>query len=67
MDLFNQCWKCGQKIENGRTVHFLACPSVRYTVTFGSSQRAFLTEYHADQFMRALTLNGTQATLRIET
>lgn len=40
---------------------------MRYTVTFERSKRVFFTAYHAEQFMRALTLNGTQATLRIET
>lgn len=30
-----------------------------WTVRFGSSCHRFYTDYHRDQFTRALTLNGT--------
>lgn len=35
----------------------------QWIVQFGNSRTAFYTEYHAEQFMRALRLNGTQYTL----
>ena len=35
------------------------CPI--WAVWFGTSVRLYFTEYHADQMMRALRLNGTQA------
>ena len=31
----------------------------KYIVKFGSSARVYYTEHHADQFCRALDLNGT--------
>ena len=34
-----------------------------WTVTFGSSSYTFYTWYHADQFERALKLNGTAYTI----
>ena len=37
-----------------------------YRIRFGSSVRIYHTWYHADQFMRALDLNGTLWTLVIE-
>jgi hypothetical protein len=38
----------------------------RYIITFGGSVRIFYTDYHADQFCRALDLNRTSYTLRVE-
>lgn len=30
-----------------------------WTITFGKSKRVYYTHYHAEQFARALSLNGT--------
>jgi len=35
-----------------------------YTVVFGSCRVVFYTLYHAEQFMRALELNGTPCGLQ---
>lgn len=35
-----------------------------YTVAFGGSVHHFYTQYHAEQFVRALTLNGTPCVMR---
>jgi hypothetical protein len=35
-----------------------------YAVTFGTSTRVFATKYHAEQFARALSMNGTQHTIK---
>ena len=37
----------------------------RYIVTFGKAMSIFYTDYHAEQFCRALDLNRTPYTLRI--
>ncbi len=37
----------------------------RWIVTFGKCRYAFYTEYHAEQFARALRLNGTAYTLEV--
>jgi hypothetical protein len=34
-----------------------------WIVKFGTSTHRFWTEYHADQFARALRLNGTPCTI----
>ena len=31
----------------------------RWIIRFGTSKRVYYTEYHADQFCRALAMNGT--------
>ena len=36
-----------------------------YRITFGKSTEILYTYYHAEQFMRALRLNGTACTLEI--
>lgn len=35
-----------------------------WRITFGSSQRVFYTAYHAEQFARALDLNGTEYSMQ---
>jgi hypothetical protein len=35
----------------------------KWLITFGKSERVFYTLYHAEQFARALRLNGTEFTL----
>lgn len=36
---------------------------LNFVVLFGKSARWFATNYHAEQFKRALTLNGTRCEL----
>lgn len=38
---------------------------MRIEVAFGSCRFVFYTLYHAEQFMRALRLNGTECTVRV--
>jgi hypothetical protein len=35
----------------------------KYIITFGTSRRVFYTDYHMEQFCRALDLNGTSYTM----
>lgn len=36
-----------------------------WRIKFGMSRRIFYTEYHAEQFCRALALNGTPYTVEV--
>lgn len=37
----------------------------RWLISFGTSHRVYYTAYHADQFARALHLNGTDYVLTV--
>jgi hypothetical protein len=37
----------------------------RWIVRFGTSVHMYYTEHHAEQFMRALRLNGTEFTVEV--
>lgn len=54
MTFGGRCLNCGYE------------PKVKtWTVAFGQSKNVYYTDYHAEQFMRALTLNGTPHTLTV--